>query len=531
MSMRRTEVDRLQELVRLHRMSTGPREVARLLGVSPNTERVYRRALEAEGLLAGAADELPALEVLKAAVARQVPARTAPQATSSIEEWADQVRALHEQKLGPRAIYDRLCLERDDFRGTYWAVKRLCRRLGRARGVRPEDVAIPVETRAGEVAQVDFGYVGRLFDPETRTLRRAWVFVMVLGYSRYISARIVFDQRLETWLRLHVECFAELGGVPETVVPDNLKAAVIRAAFGPTQGTELNRSYRELARHYGFKIDPTPPYAPRKKGKVESAVRYLKGNFFRGRDETDAEVLRPELARWLRDVAGERVHGATGRRPRHVLEQEERGALTPLPAKSFTPVLWRRATVHRDSHIAVEKRLYSVPWRLVGGTVWVRVTPASIEVYAEDQRVATHARRGSGGRSTVDAHLPEHRAALRHRSRAYWEERAALMGSDVVDYVRDVFDSDDVLSQLRAVQAIVAHLETFPPERAQAACRRARFYANHTYQGLKNILRRGLDLEPLPVAVAAAPDAARPRFARTIQDLLPLPTETPHECN
>jgi transposase len=104
-----------------------------------------------------------------------------------------------------------------------------------------------VETRPGEVAQVDFGYVGRLYDPRARVMRKAWVFVMVLGYSRHLFARITFDQTTETWLRMHVEAFEELGGVVEVVVPDNLKAAVIRTAFGIEGPTALNRSYRELA--------------------------------------------------------------------------------------------------------------------------------------------------------------------------------------------------------------------------------------------------------------------------------------------
>lgn len=92
--------------------------------------------------------------------------------------------------LGPRAIYGRLKQEEKDVTGSYWGVKRLCRRLKRARGVRAEDVAIPVETGTGEVAQVDFGYVGKLYDPQQQRVRRAWVFVMVLGYSRHIGPRM-----------------------------------------------------------------------------------------------------------------------------------------------------------------------------------------------------------------------------------------------------------------------------------------------------------------------------------------------------
>src|SRR6185436_19060726 len=254
------------------------------------------------------------------------------------------------------------------------SVKRLCRALRKAQGVRAEDVAIPVETQPGEVAQVDFGYVGKLFDPETMTLRKAWCFVMVLGYSRHMFVRVVFDQKTETWLYLHVEAFAELGGVVETVVPDNLKAAVIRAAFAVDGTTELNRSYRELARHYVFKIDPTPPFDAAKKGKVEAGVKYVKGNFFPGREKTDAGEVRRELARWVVEIAGTRTHGTTFKRPLEVFEEIEKPALRPLPRVPFEPVVWRKATVHRDTHIAFGRRLYSVPWRLVGTEVWVQAT-------------------------------------------------------------------------------------------------------------------------------------------------------------
>ena len=135
-------------------------------------------------------------------------------------------------------------------------------------------------------------------------------------------------------------------------------------------------------------------------------------------------------------------------------------------------------------------------------------------IYADDERVATHDRRGPGYRTTVDGHLPDHRADLRHRSRAFWERRADALGDEVGRYVRAIFDSDDVLSQLRAVQAIVTHLETFPVERARAACRRAEHFGSYGYGALKNILRRGLDLEPLPEAASPTGAQPAPRFAR-----------------
>ena len=522
---KRVDMDRLQELVRLHRMSTGDREVARLLRMSPNTERGYRRALEAAGLLKGLVGDVPELEVLKRAVLEQLPLKVAPQQVSSLQAWLDVIIELRAKGLGPRGIYDRLQLENEAFReskGTLSAVKRVCARLKKAKGVRAEDVAIPVETKPGQVAQVDFGYVGKLFDPVARVMRAAYVFVLVLGHSRHMVTRLVFDQKVTTWLLLHVEAFEELGGVPEVVVPDNLKSAVVRAAFGVGGATALNRSYRELARHYGFKVDPAPIYQPKKKGKVEAGVKYVKGNFFKGQEEQDVDLLRPMLARWVREIAGTRIHGTTGKRPLEVFEREEKSTLNALPARRYQLVLWKEATVHQDSHVEYERRLYSVPWRLIGSKVWLQATKESVVAFANDERVATHSRQGTDQRSTCDEHLPEHRGLLRHRSRAWWEERAARIGPETALYVKEIFDSDDVLSQLRPVQAIVTHLEKHPLERAEKASRRARFFGSYGYRALKNILVQGLDLEPLPAAVAAEPSSPQEsfRFARSATELL-----------
>ncbi len=514
---KRLEMHRLEEMVRLHRMGTTKHELARMLVMSPNTERVYRGALAAAGLLEGPVDALPSLAELRAAVVAHHPPKLPPQQASTVEEFRERIEALMVKGLKPRAIYERFRLEDPAFRGSYPAIKRLWRAMKKARGVQAKDVAIPVDTAPGSVAQVDFGYVGKLYDPATKTLRKAWCFVMVLGFSRHMIVRVVFDQKIETWLALHVEAFAELGGVIETVVPDNLKAAVIRAAFAVDGSTELNRSYRELARFYGFKVDPTPPYDAPKKGKVEAGVKYVKGNFFAGREESDVEELRPELARWTRDIAGMREHGTTHQRPLDVFSAVEKAALLPLPAKPYELVIWKKARLHTDCHLAFGKRLYSAPWTLIGQSLWVRATKSIVAIFAvDDERVATHDRNGPGLRSTVEAHLPEHRRDLRHRSFSYWEERAAGMGDEVASYIHEVFTSDEVLSQLRVVQAIVTHLEKFPVARARAACARASFFGNYTYQGICNILRRALDLQPMPVS-ATPPSPANdvaPRFAR-----------------
>jgi transposase len=529
------EMHRLQELVRLHRMNTGKREVARLLRMSPTTERQYREVLSTAGLLAGAVSELPELAVLEAAVRAARPAQVPAQQVSSIAPWTERIHTMLGREAQPQAIYDCLRLEEPTFAGSLSAVKRLVARLKAAAPVEARDVPIPVLSAPGEIAQVDFGYVGRLYDALAGVLRRAWVFVMVLAYSRHLFARVVFDQRTATWLRLHAEAFTAFGGAVETVVPDNLKAAVVRAAFGLTEEPALNRSYGELARHYGCKIDPTPPRSPEKKGRVEAGVKYVKRNFFQPRDFSAADLteVNRELDRWVREIAGVRSHGTTGRRPLEVFTAEEQPALRPLPPTPYEPVEWKPAHVHPDGQIAFERRLYPVPWRLIGRDVWVRATPHTVAVYCAEERVATHGRNQPIPPEVRDQYLPPERVPLRYRSQRYWLERADRLGAEVGAYIRDIFAAADVLSQLRTVQAIVTHLEPFPPERACAAAARAQHFGNYTYRGVRDILRQGLDREPLQLPLRApTPPLARPRYARPVAELVCTKLkETAHELD
>lgn len=515
-------------------MGSGARDVARLLGMSPNTERDYRVVFEKAGVLAGDAQELPSLEELRALVEAANPPSTLPQQESSVTAWAEKITQLVAKGAGARAIYNWLKLNEAEFQGSEWAVKRLVKRIKKARGVAVDDVAIPVaDTKPGEFAQVDFGHVGKLFDPHEKRMREAYVFVMVLSHSRRMVTRLVFDQKVATWLRLHVEAFVELGGVPHIIIPDNLKAAVIRAAFAVDGETSLNKSYRELARHYKFKVDPTPPRSPTKKSRVESGVKYTKGNFFKTCTDEDGAAVRVKLQQWTEEIANVRDHGTTRRRPIDVFVAEERAALLALPEKRYEIVVWKKALVHRDCHVSVDDAYYSVPWTLIGEHVEVRATPSSLAMFFEDKRVATHERVPRGKRSTAEEHLPEERRQHRQRNRAYWEERAMVIGEHVATWAAEAFDSDDVLYKMRIVQNVVITLEKYPKERANNACRRASYFGNYTYGGVKDILKKALDMQPLPVVYDEhGVHQNKPRYAREIADLyqreLPLPEEEVH---
>lgn len=532
MSNTRTEMDTLRELIRLHRKRVGCRDVARLLNMSPNTERNYRTILEDAGLLKGGESDLPPLESIREAISKGMPQKAGTQQISSVEKWRGKIERMYEKGAGPKAIYDALKLEEKEFAGKLGAVQRFCRQLKKAQPVLPGDVAIPVETDPGEIAQVDFGYVGKLYDATAGLMRKAWVFVMVLGFSRHMFCKTVFDQKTETWIQLHIEAFNCFGGAVETIVPDNLKAAVIRAAFAVDDKSELNRSYREFARHYDLKIDPAPVRSPEKKGKVESGVKYVKNNFFKPRDFSDINDANRKLDEWVIKIAGDRTHGTTGLQPLALFEELEKATLKELPEKKYEPVIWKEATVHRDCKFMFDYQLYPVPWRFIGKKIWARATRLSVEAYFDDIRIAAHQRGVPVSKEIVDLYLPEGRSDLRHRSHEYWLKRADAMGEEVGSYIREVFDLDDVLSMLRRVQSIVCYLEQHPAKRARAACVRASFFCNFEYRGIKNILTRGLDTEPLPnVTMPNGEQLSNPRFARKPSELLQLELEVLNEPN
>lgn len=523
MAQRRIDMHRLQELVRLHRQGVGPREVARLLKMSTATELKYRKALQLESLLEGPAHELPELAVLRQAIDKHMPRRLPTQNHSSILQWRDHIVEMMDRGAGARAIYDRLRQEHDNFNGSYDAVKRLCRKIRKEKGPRSTDVAIPVVTQPGDVAQVDFGYVGKLLDPVTQTLKRAYAFVMVLGFSRLMFVDIVFDQKATTWLDLHCRAFEFFGGVPHTLVPDNLKPAVIRAAFSLKDEPVLNRSYRELARHYGFKIDPTPPYAPQKKGKVESGVKYVKGNFIAPRDFLDIEDARQQLPGWVDEIANQRCHGTTGEAPRARFERCERPILMALPDRPFEWLEWHQAKVRDNTHVLFEGHFYSVPWRNLNAQALIRASQHSVTIFINDERVATHKRQAGRGYTTVAAHLPAEREELRQRSIDYWRERAAAMGDEVASFVDAIIEESGELSPLRRIQSIIKLLAEYPPQRACAACQRASAFGNFSWRGLKRILRDNLDQRPVQVAqLHPHGRLAHARFARSIHELLPI---------
>jgi transposase len=509
MANRRISVIDLSELLRLLRAGESDRSIAGLMRRHRETVRRYREWAAGQGLLEG---PLPKEGELQRLVAATLPSAPPPQQTSSLAAHADQIREYRARGMEVAAIRARL-EEAHRRPVSYSAVWRLVRRLEPP----ATGAVVRVEVPPGAEAQVDFGYAGLVVDPAGGAVRKGWVFVMVLSFSRHLYAEVVFDQRVGTWLLCHRHAFEWFGGAPARVVPDNLKAAIVRASFTEP---EAQRAYRECAEHYGFLIDPNPPRSPHLKGKVEQGgVHYVKRNFLAGRDPEPADQLNRKLRGWAREVAGGRVHGTTRKRPIDQFEHLERGALLPLPPQPYDPATWKRVKAYRDCYVVFEGSYYSAPFRLVGETLWLRAGARTVELYdREHQLAATHDRaREPGERKTHPDHLPPEKLPGLALTREGCRSRAAAVGPATAEVVERLL-AHRPEDRLRSAGKLLGLAQRHSPERLEAACGRALAHGEADYPTVRRILERGLDREAWP----AAPGPARSsfRFARQAGDFV-----------
>jgi hypothetical protein len=355
---------------------------------------------------------------------------------------------------------------------------------------------------------VDFGYLGITYNPFERRNRKTYLFSGRLRHSRKAYRERVFDQKQETFFEAHIHAFEYFGGVPQKAVPDNLKAAVVKASF---EDPIINRVYRDLACHYGFLISPCLPYSARHKGGVENDIKYVKNNFWplfkeqqkqRGREIPDASELETALAQWTRDVSERRIIKGVGRSPQEIFETEEQQALHPLPPSRWDPVIWAQAKVHENWRIQFDKAFYSVPYRYIGKTVSVMANSKAVHIFSEYKQITTHRRARRVWeyvRKTEHAPpQPEAYMSATRQSLLWW---AHSIGPSVGLVARAIFNTKGV-DGLRPVRALLSFEKRYGRARLNAACKRALLYDTPTYQSVKSILIKNLDaLDPdIPVA-------------------------------
>jgi transposase len=355
------------------------------------------------------------------------------------------------------------------------------------------------EHRAGEKLFVDWaGDSIPIYDARTGEVTPASLFVAVLGASTYTFARATLSQDLGNWVECHVAAFEYCQGAPRLVVPDNPRTGVNRACrYEP----DLNRTYQEMAAHYGVAVLPARPRKPRDKAKVENAVliaerwiiaalRHRKFYNLADLNEAISELLEKLNTRPFRKREGSRDS---------LFAELDRPALQPLPSERYELAFWKTVRASIDYHVEVDRHYYSVPYQLAGQKLEARSTAVTVEIFYHGRRVASHTRNRQPHRhSTVSAHMPKsHQAHLEWTpSRLiHWAEG---IGAATAQVVRTILERKPHPEMgYRACLGILQLEKTYSRSRLEAASQRAVQLQACSYQSLKSMLKRSLDRQQL----------------------------------
>lgn len=509
MAGRSKDVTDVREIVRRLRMKQSTREIRDDLAVSWGTVKKYRRLAIRHGWLTAEAMPTEA-EVAAAMTAAPGPIVTGP--GSCVEAHQDKVLELLAKQASGVVIH-RILRQQHGFSGSYSAVRRF---IARHSAAAPRGF-VRVEVAAGAEAQVDFGFAGRFIDPKSGRLRKAWVFVMTLSYSRHQYGEIVFDQTVETFQELHVRAFEFFGGVPRKIVIDNLKAGITRACFYDPQA---QMAYRALAEHYGFLIAPCRVRTPRHKGKVERGVAYVKTNALAGRPTEPIDAANGYLRHWIMAEAGLRDHGTTHEMPLARFDQAEKAALLPLPEVRHEPLVYKLVKLHPDCHVVFDNAFYSAPHRLIGKQLLLKATCRRVELYFKHERIASHARATRAGeRVSTYSHYPPEKVAGLLVTPERLRAQAAEIGPQTHKLICALL-AERPVDRLRAAQGIVSMAKKYSADRLEAACARALACDILSYRTVATILKNNLDKIPLPAeVVSAGPVPKQAAFARPVSEI------------
>lgn len=349
------------------------------------------------------------------------------------------------------------------------------------------------EHAAGEKCFVDYaGQTVAVVDPETGESREAQVFVATLGASNYTFADLTWTQSGEDFLASHQRAVEFFGGVPRIIVLDNLKSGVINPDwYEPV----LNRSYEDLVSHLGAVAIPARVRKPRDKAKVENGVQQVERRVLAVlRDEliVGLEAARTRVMEELDKLNDRPFQKMTGSRS-SVFAELDAPALQPLPKTRWVPTEWKRAKVHIDYHVEIERHLFSVPYQYIGEVLDVKVTPNLVEIFRNGRPVASH-RRTQARYTTKPDHMPS-----AHREHRRWSPprvvaKAKRIGPHTSELVDQLLSSKIHPEQgYRPCLGIVRLADKYGDDRLEAACRRALAYSSVSYKSVRSILEKGLD--------------------------------------
>ncbi len=349
---------------------------------------------------------------------------------------------------------------------------------------------------AGEIVFVDYaGKTIPYWDNTAGETKYAQVFVGVMGCSNYTFAFASKSQKLADWIDAHNQLLFFLGGVPQVVVPDNLKSAVTT----PGKDLLLNETYQELAEHYGCVIVPARVRRPQDKSKAEIGVKLItqwismplsRRKFFSVEEINTAiqELLPAFNQRSFRQLPGCRQSR---------FEELDKPVLKPLPDKPYEYGEWLSAQkVGPDYHLYVKGRAYSVPWRLAGEKVEARVSATSVAFYHLHKQVALHPRDDTPGETTTNPNRrPADHQAYASQSLEHYLDWAYSLGTYTQQFVKAQFHgrADFSIVGRKACSQLQKLTKHYGEERVESACHRAIDIGSPTVKSVRSILQHRLD--------------------------------------
>ena len=449
------------EIQHLHRQGLGPSQIARRVGLDRKTVATYLKR--------------PVTDTLEPVV--QVPR----QRSSKVDPFAGYLKERLDAfpELFAETLYQEITA-----RGYTGSARTLRRYLAWIRTKRARRIYRPVETPPGRQAQVDWGHFGTIL--HHGVIRHLYAFVLVLSWSRQRYVEFTVSQDMATFLACHARALAALGGVPAEIVYDNAKT-VVRDRVGSI--VQFTPDLLRFALAYGFKPRACWTYDPESKGKVESAVKYVRRSFFYGRNFKDLDDLNQQARLWTEEVANQKPHSATGEAPAARLEQE-RKVLKPLPSHTVDTGVTLGRRVSKTGLVTVDGNRYSAPASLQGSRVQVRLTEAEVQIYADREPVASHPRNWGKGQTLLQAaHYEGRITPARAGAARGLQARFEAMGPAARDYLRGLATSQHEHLSDQA-KAILELAETYGTEAILRAMERAMQFRAYGSGILRRILEK-----------------------------------------
>ena len=469
------------------------RAIARSKNMDRNTVRKYLRVAEEKGFsveFGGDLDEM----------AYSIFALVHPEKPGTGEKKRDEELLPHEpmisgwlekEKLTLTKVHIKLARNGVDI--SYSALWRFAReRLGFGGA---EITVRMADSKPGEVAEVDFGRLGIIYDPACERNRVLYALVVTLVFSRHQYVYTTHNQKLESLIAGVEQAFESFEGVVRRLVIDNMRTAVVKAdRYEPI----FQRTFLEYSRYRGFIIDATDKASPKQKPKVERQIPYVRENFFKGEKFKDRDHAQREAEKWCQMTAGLRIHGTTRKRPRIVFEQQEKGALLPLRRPQFDVPQWDPPhKVHPDHLIRVNNAGYSVPTEYIGKEVDVRVDSKLVRIYHKQKIIKTHPVMPPGKRSVDYDDYPKEKTAYAMRNCEYYIQQARQMGTYCGRFTQQLLSGDFPWSKLRQAQKLISLGKKYGCQRVENACHRAVAFSLSNVYRVEQIIKEAACSLPL----------------------------------